>query len=263
MLRRNFRKNKLVKKPKRVFKKKRGVKKSSVVQIVNRVLSRKAETKLKTVKLFLNANVNGGGVNNQATGFGLCVNNLLSSMALDQGVEQEQRIGNKISNCKLKIRGFARTLPIGATNPNVCPYELHMLLYKNKIDGVSNDIKSIKTLPGNNTGIIDGSVMNTCFPFNKDQYTILGQRTFRMNPVDLITAPSVGNVEARSTYYRRFQMNIPIKDVLLFRDGANLDPTNDYVGIGFYWINGDASDAVSAESRCDITADLQLSFKDL
>ena len=264
MLRRNFRKNKLVKKPKRVFKKKRGFKKTSIVRVINQVLSRKAETKIKTIKLHSGTAVPGGGLGNSGSGFGLNVNNVLSSMVLDQGVEQEQRVGNKITNAKLRMRGFARTLPISATNANTSPYELHMIIYKNKIDGSANDVNNIKQLPNNNTGNIDGSVMNTCFPYNKDQYTILGQRVFRLNQIDLVTAPQVGNIESRSTYYRRFSVDIPIKNTLLFRDGAvNTDPMNDYVGVGFYWINGDASSAASAEARCEITADLQLSFKDL
>lgn len=266
MLRRNFRKNKLVKKPKRVYKKNRGYKKTNVLQIVNRVLNRKAETKLKTVKLFGDTAVNGGGVDNASTGFGLCVNNLLDSIQLTQGIEQEDRIGNKISNAKLVLRGFARSLPLGPSNPNVCPYELHMIVYKNKIDGIKNDIQYIKSLPNNTVGLIDGSVMNTCFPYNTDAYKILVRKTFRLNPIDLITAPSVGNQESRATYYRRFQVNIPIKDVLHYQDlnpVPILAPTNEYVGVGFYWINGDATDAVAAEARVAITADLQLSFKDM
>jgi len=256
-------KNMLVTKKPMGYKKRATRSKISLASEINAVINRKAETKMKTIKLHTGTAVPGGGLGNSGSGFGLNVNNLLSVMALDQGIEQEQRIGNKVTNAKLLIRGFAQTLTVSPSNPNTCPYELHMLIYKNKIDGFNNDIQNIKQLPGNNTGNIDGSVMNTCFPYNRDSYTILGERIFRFNQIDLVTAPSLSNQESRATYYRRFTVNIPIKSTLLFRDGAvNTDPTNEYVGVGFYWINGDASNAPSAESRCAITCDAQLSFKD-
>ena len=261
-----FRKNKgaqkAPKKMRRVGRKKTYAKKTSMVKAVKQVLSRQAETKRKIVAIAPAASaIYGGGLGNFGTAIGYHVPNVLSSIALAQGTEQEERIGNSVSSAKLSLRGLITTLPISATNPYTSPYELHMVVFKKKNDP-TGDTSNILSLPGNITAAVDGSVIRTIYPFNKDAYTIYAHKVFHMNPRDYVAAPSIGNNENRAVNYRRFNVSVPIKDKLLFPDNVSA-PSNDWCSVGFYYINGDGSTTIAAATRSALWLEASLTYKDL
>lgn len=142
------------------------------------VLNAQAETKQKIVPIFNNANIYGNGLNGGAAAGGASNPNILGQIALSQGTNQEERNGNSISNASLTLRGFVESSNYNATtNANQFPYECHVVFFKNK-GGVANEsnlnfpFQQLKSLPGNIMSPVDGTVMNSLYPYNKDLYTI-------------------------------------------------------------------------------------------
>ena len=99
---------------------------------VKRIIAGEAETKEKVVNIFNQSSILGTGLKDDLT-LGLFQANLLDTMAIAQGTEQEERNGNKITECKLRVRGVIQSLPYDSTtNANLLPYEVHMVAYKQK-----------------------------------------------------------------------------------------------------------------------------------
>lgn len=223
------------------------------------VVHKQAETKQKVISLFDNTNIQGSGL---FAGNGVQVNNILSSMTIMQGLEQEQRQGNEISNCKLRVRGILESLPYDATsNQSTYGYEIHMVVFKKK-DDPSNSNAFLKTAPGNLTTPCDGSLINTMYPYNKDLYVIKKVKVFRMNPVINVTTTNQLVSQPNTYTFKRFYCDIPIAKKLKFNDSLT-DPTNDWVSIGFYVVNADGTtQAGTSTSRAQISMDAMLTYDD-
>jgi hypothetical protein len=245
---------KMVKKPSTTFNKR-------VLQVVDRT----RETKMKIFDCFTSEEIHGFGMKTQgSTVQGIKINNLLSKAALAQGTEQEQRIGNEVSNARLKLRGFIHSNTYdSATNNSTLPFEVHMVVYKRK-KSIDNTFDIIKSLPSNSTGEIDGTLMNTLYPFNKDSYIIKKHRVFRMRP--LSHEDSTGPINPQSSnapMFQRFIQEINISNKLMYSDTLTV-PSNDWVGVLFYCINGDGESGGSASGqiRAKVTMDAVLTYKD-
>ena len=232
---------------------------------VRKVIRGEAETKMKIVNVFDDATITGTGLHNGTTYLGRSQFNVLSVLGIAQGTEQEQREGNKIEDCKLTVRGFVRSRPYKADgNSSVEPFEVHMIAYKLKKD-IANEPRNIKSLPGNQTGDVDGTVINSLYPYNKDQYIMRKIRTFKMRPLYAPVAgsnPEINPQSSNAPAYHRFVETIDIHKDLKFNDGSN-DPANDWVGISFFVINGDAQTLSATEARASITMDAVLRYKDI
>ncbi len=220
------------------------------------IVHKQAETKQKVIQLYNNTNLPGAGL---FSANGLQVNNILSSMSIAQGLEQEQRQGNEISNCKLRVRGLVETLPYDVnTNPSYYNYEIHMVVFKKKDDPTGNNL-FLKTAPGNLTTSCDGTLINTMYPYNKDLYTIKKVKVFRMLP---FVPATITSLSQPNTYlFKRFYCDIPIAKKLKYNDSLT-DPTNDWCSIAFYVVNADGTIPSPPQTRAQITMDATLTYDD-
>lgn len=266
---------------KKAISKKRPAYKATFNKRVLAIVKRQSETKLRVVKVYDKQSVHGSGLATTTyTGMttpitpvapGLAKKNLLEFINLDQGTEQEQRIGNSITDAKLRIRGFIQSAVYNSnTNASLLPFEVHMLVYKRKRD-YTNPYDILKAYPNNVTGQISSDIITTLYPWNKDSYHIIKHRVFRMRPLqhEIAVNTTTGIVNPQNSDalpFQRFICNIPIRKVLKFSDGLDF-PSNDWVGVLFYVINGDGSIVANPttntwDQRALVSMDAVLTFKD-
>jgi hypothetical protein len=233
---------------------------------VRNIVNGEAETKEKVVNIFNQSPVIGTGLTAGTTG--LYQANLLDTLQVAQGTEQEQRNGNKISDARLRVRGVIQSLPYdGTNNDNLLPYEVHMVAYKEKKTIVNNP-SAMKQLPNNITGDVDGTLINSCYPYNKDTFIFRKIKTFRLRPIaGEYPAAGGGNQlintqTSNAPMFIRFHETIDIHKELKYQDAATV-PSNDWVGVAFYVINGDGATMLPPKSRCKITMDAVLRYKDI
>jgi hypothetical protein len=246
------------------------------------VINRNIETKQKVINIYENAQIYGCGLLRPADASivadpGLFRDNILADLHLQRGATQEQMLGNKIENCKLTIRGFVKSNEWHVDHNNsTLPFEVHMLAFKRK-KSMDNHIDIIKQLPGNQTGPIDASIINSVYPFNKDSYVIKCHRVFRLRPLRLIShtsgVPAAGDVainsqQSNAPMFQRFYQTIPISKMLNYSDGITA-PSNDWLGLAFYVVNADgtlltygAGAGKAYQYRSAITLDAVLTWKD-
>lgn len=262
---------------KRPFRPRRAIKKKTTTKMVKRpsttfnkrvlqVVDRTRETKMKIVSVFNENNITGFGMTTVgSTAQGLNNKNILSAIALAQGTNQEQRVGNEVGSCKLRLRGFVQSNPYeSSNNTSTLPFEVHMLVYKRK-KSMDNTYDIIKSLPNNSTGEIDNTIINTLYPFNKDSYIIKKHRVFRLRPL-VHQVSEVGHINPQSSnapMFQRFIQDINISNKLLYSDDLT-HPSNDWVGILFYCVNPDGSSMTSTQAiyRAKVTMDAVLTYKD-
>lgn len=239
---------------------------------VRKVIAGEAETKMKVVNIFNQSGVTHVGLSQAAPVAGLINHNILETLAIDQGAEQEQREGNKISECRLTVRGVIASQS-STDNPATAlnnPFEVHMVFFKEKKD-IGNSVQMLKVLPNNNTGPIDGSLINSVYPYNKDRYIIRKVKVFRLRPVPGTATvlpggdqPTLNTQLSNAPFFHRFVETIDIHKDLKFNDQATV-PTNDWVGVGFFVINADGSTTlpVVGQARAEVTMDAVLRYKDM
>lgn len=246
--------------------------KMSFNERVRKVIAGEAETKMKVVNVFNQSGINAVGLSQAAPLAGLINHNILETLAIDQGAEQEQREGNKISECKLTVRGVV-TSKSSTDNQNTTlqnPYEVHMVFFKEKKD-IANSVQMLKVLPANNTGPVDGSLINSVYPYNKDRYIIRKIKVFRMRPLPATSGivpggdqPSLNTQLSNAPFFHRFVETIDIHQDLKYNDQAT-SPTNDWCGVGFFVINADGNTVTPAvgNARAEVTMDAVLRYKDM
>ena len=236
------------------------------------IVNRGRERKCKVYNLIVDQNVKGTGMAYYGS-LGLhkgLFANVLQLSAIAQGPAQDQRIGNQIGNCRLNIRGFVRTNPFSDTNNySTLPYELHILLYKNKFSN-SNSFLDLKQEINNVVGVVTGDAMNTLRPWNRDKHIIKKHITLKLSPQPAIDVHTLSeNQDATminpntSTYptFRRFSANIPIAKVLKYQDQNNV-PTNDWLGLAIYCVAGDGIETSQDIEKCKVSVDAYLTYED-
>jgi len=241
-------------------------------QRVRKVLAADSETKMKIQNVFNEANIIGEGLVDMGPfspiPTGLTDSNLLQTIGVQQGSEQEERQGNKISNCRLTLRGVIQGLEYDSTtNTNNYPYEVHMVFYKEK-KSINNDRFQLKSLPNNQTGEITGQLMNSVYPYNKDKYIIRKVRVFRLRPLGEISPSTtlesyVNNQWSNAPAFHRFVETIDIHKDLRYNDNSTV-PANDWCAVSFFVINGNGQlSGPMPGSRAKVTMDAVLTFKDM
>lgn len=199
------------------------------------------------------------------TTHGICYQNLFNTMLLNRGDEQGEFNGNKISDVKLNISGVAISQPYNSsTNSSVMPFEVWFVFYKNR-DGVQANGKpnDMKQYPNNQVGDIH-DIFTTTYPWNKDQFIIKGVKRFKLraNPQDTDqNNVYLNSVTSNAPIFRRFNYQVPVAKVLKYGDGENI-PTNDYISLGIYVMNGDGENLPPAQARCKIMGSMTMSYTD-
>jgi hypothetical protein len=72
------------------------------------------------------------------------------------------------------------------------PFELHMVLYKYKQSNVYAD-NTLKIYPGNTTGPIDSTIINSLYPYNRDQYQIKKVKIFKLKSASVAITGGISN----------------------------------------------------------------------
>lgn len=213
---------------------------------VQRVLKSQIETKMKVWNICNNTSTIGTGLvkGTPSVQRGIQFYNILGEAAgggmnMIRGLTQETFLGNKIENCKLRVRGLVKTLPWNSsTNPAQNGYEITLLFYKNK-DTKAADPNNLKQYP-NNTNDKISSVEATLYPWNRSQYVIKKVHTMRMRSLERDTSQEDAIINPQSSTgpaYRRFSFSVPIAKTLVIPDLDNA-PGNDWCGLGIYITNG-------------------------
>ena len=234
---------------------------------VRKVIKGEAETKEKVVNIFNQSAIHGIGLDKTTTPpMGLTQTNILDVLSITQGSEQEEREGNKINDCRLRLRGFIQSNAYSATNTSEFPYEVHMVFFKEK-KSILNDNSQLKQLPNNATGIVDGTVLNSLYPYNKDKYLIRKVKVFKMRPLahlrnDAGITSALNSQQSNAPAFRRFVETIDIHKELKYNDQSDV-PANDWLGVSFFVINGDNSNLAATQVRALATMDAVLRYKDL
>lgn len=231
------------------------------------VVRRAAEKKIKVFSIDNGAGILGSGLPGASgSGAGAVFPTILATAALAQGVEQEQRIGNTITNARLVIRGVVTSMPWDTNlNSNTSVFETHMVVFKNKKDPVTNAIGNIKQLPGNATGTVDGTLINTMYPYNRDLYKIQAVKKFNMciNPNSAYnTGEAMAGNQGWGKVMHRFVVDCGISKTLKWQDGGSA-PTNDWVGVAFFNINTDGSIIPTTQIRSVAVVDGILTYYDM
>lgn len=242
------------------------------------------ETKLKQVNIIENQGIQGNGLDydfatNSYLGGGGLANVLAQAALLDSGSTEFQRIGNEISPVSLTLKGFVRCMPYDdITNSNRTPFDLYMVIYKKRDEpeGVTDKLSSYND---GTKGKINGSIVTTVLnPFNRDNYVIKKLIKFPMKAQPLINANAITNPATNPTienpetgglstrdYFKTFNVKVPVKKVLKYNSQNQGAPVNDWFGIGFYYINGDATATTAspaAQIRAQVTVQSTLRYKD-
>jgi len=215
----------------------------------------------------------GFGLQTTATGSsttrGALFLNVFNQMPLVRGTTQEQFSGNEISDVKMRFSGMIVSNPYDASSNNsTMPFEVWAITYKvkpafsNPTQGVPNDIK---VYPGNVTGRITGQPFTTSYPWNRDGYTIKSVKKYllRARPKDTNSDDQIENPQT-SDYpaFKRISFDLPVAKTLKYNDGQN-SPSNDYLSLGFYCINGSGTDPGDANQlRCTIYGAITISWVD-
>ena len=245
---------------------------------VRTVLYKEAETKLKVVTFMDREAIKGGGLQTEATGKtldGKNIPNLWGAnldipgkdfFALTRGTEQEQFVGNQISDPVINFRGFVTSLPYNATtNNSVLPYEFHILVYKNKLTPAVGNPNGILSGPNNAVYRINGRADDSMFAWNRDGYIIKKHMVLRMRPrMKTLSSDSAQNSDlSNAPVFRRFGFRVKLKKVLKFPDGQTYpDDPDGNVSIGMYIIDGSGDVIADTQRRCSVSLVAALRFKD-
>lgn len=196
---------------------------------------------------------------------GIHVSNVFEHCKLTRGDKQDQFSGNKISEVKLNFSGVAISLPYESdTNNSTMPFEVWFVFYKNKAGVMAKgNPNGLKSYPADTKGAIK-ELFTSCYPWNREDYTIKGVKKFSLRAMP--KAYTNGNTfENQQTsnfpIFRRFNYSLPVAKMLKYADSEDM-PSNDYLSMGIYIMNGDGSDLPPAQVRCEIQGSYYFSFTD-
>ena len=108
-----------------------------------------------------------------------------TNITVAQGTAQNQRIGRKIENCSLWFKGCVQAaFHNEATNTNQYPFDVYMLVYRDKLAPNTNVPDYLKMNDSGNSTHITGTPLNFMLPWNKARYVIYSnKRIARFKPM--------------------------------------------------------------------------------
>jgi len=256
----------------------------ALTNAIQTITFKNQETKMKQHNLILDQPIKGNGLDYDFTtdsynGGGGYANVLSQAANLAAGAAENQRIGNEITPMSLTLKGFIKCLPFHAsTNSNRTPFDVYMVVYKkkNEPEGATDKIVSYSNgTKGKITGSINTTVLS---PWNRDNYVIKKVVKFPMKAQPFINTNTVtattdstienpeGSLSSTRDYFRTFSVPVKLsKKTLRYNNDSLGVPTNDWVGVGFYYINGDATAQTASSAsqiRAEVTVQSILRYKD-
>lgn len=237
---------------------------------VRRAIRPLTETKFKVFHVFgaEGTAIPGAGLNApQQDHSGLKVSNILSHsfLNIEQGTGTNERIGNKISNCKLKLRGYVLANQQSAID---LPFYVHVLAYKKKNDPSGDNTELICT-PNMHVGGISHELRDQLMPWNKAAYEIKVHRVFKLRPpptnsgdTDVFFNPQTSN----DPICRKFNIDLPIASMLKYDNQSSQagaqTPNNDWLCVSAYVNLADGAALSHNQSAAKIYADATFRFTD-
>lgn len=229
---------------------------------VKQIVRRNEETKFFTGSVAYKQSILGSGFNTTSN-FGF--NSSFSIVpTIQQGVGQQQRIGNRITTPGyITLRGHVIALPTSTTsNPyNNIPFYVKIVVWRQRqsLTTVSNTaILDNGISAGGND--FDGTLDDMMVPFNYDRFEIAATRTFVLQPNATIGTYSAENL-SKYPMHKFLKMRVKVPKTLMYNDNSN-DPTNSrwYVSAGIANFNGDL--AINTIARAQITLDCTMKYTD-
>lgn len=229
---------------------------------VKRMVKGNTEIKFHTAALASSNNILGSGFNTTSNYGYTCPSSIIPS--IQQGVGQQQRVGNKIRPVgKLLIKGYVLATPVTTTNNAYIntPFTVRVVVWRQKQNytAISNTaiLDSGVTGSGND---FDGTLYDLMTPFNKDKFDIGAVRTFQLQPNYSVGVTPQENL-SKYPVNKFFKMYVKLPKTLLYND-TGLDPQNArwYISVGIVQSTG----AVIANTnvRATVTADSILYYSD-
>lgn len=174
---------------------------------------------------------------------------------MSQGPANTQRIGDKVSPVSLKVSGATSINDIGLGFIDV-PITVKVMCLQAK--GIRDSNLVVANAPLNNlldnggTTSWDGSTANSLFKINRDLFTVLGSRTFKL-----------GDTTAENTrcMSKRWSMNIKCPQTLKYGNGA-LYPDNFAPFFVLGWCRDDGTTPGPVQLWVVNTANVFFQYKD-
>lgn len=229
---------------------------------VSSLVAKNEETKFFTNSIAYKQSITGSGFNTTGPLGYNTASNIIP--IIQQGVGQQQRVGNRITTKGyFMIRGHVLALPTSAaSNPySNMPFYVRIVVWRQKPSMTT--VSNTEILDDGNTsgGVpFDGSLDDLMIPFNKDKFQIGGVRTFMLQPNASTGTYSNENL-SKYPVSRFFKMSVKLPKTLSYNDTSN-DATNCrwYFSAGV--VNADGQLAISSIVRAQITAEAVLHYKD-
>lgn len=229
--------------------------------IVKRIVKKEEEVKHFTNPIWYKQNIFGTGFNT-TTGLGITT---ISSIlpVIQQGVGQQQRIGNRIRPVAFVVRGHVVANPVTTTNnPYInVPFYVRICVWRQKqsMTTVSNTqfLDDGITNGGND---FDGTLDDLMVPFNKDRFDIPVVRQFMLQPCNSQVGLTPETL-SKFPVSRMFKFRVPLPKSLIYNDTAQ-DPSNCkwYMSAGI--VNADGTLATTSVARAAITSVAVLKYTD-
>jgi hypothetical protein len=264
----------LPKKPKRSSVTRKAVKAASTKTFntkVNKALTQLnvIERKQKTI-VFPTSSTRGTGYETTDSSVpsvvrGLFVSNVFEHCQLTRGDQQDQFTGNKISNVRLRFSGVAVSNAYDSTNNNsTAPMEVWFVFYKNKAGLLAKgNPNGLKSYPNDTKGKVK-EIFTSTYPWNREEYTIKGVKKFKLrarpkedNDDDTVINGQTSNAPT----FHRFSYNLPVAKMLKYGD-SDTKPSNDYLSMGIYIMDGYGVTLDPAQQRCAIYGSYTFSYTD-
>jgi hypothetical protein len=239
-------------------------------------LNKQLETKKKTIILggatsVSPLNIKAAGLAD--TGYGVHIGNVWSTnnFQLDQGTGQNQHIGRTVSNCRLFLKCCIQaTFHNEATNISQWPFDVYIIVFKDKLAPNTNVPDALKVEPSGVTSNITGAPLNLMLPFNKARYTIyMNKRIARFKPMPIDRAavldstlqnPTIGSTN--NAAFKYFSCKLPCPKTLDFKASGSSQIVNGHLGVGWYIINGDGVGLGATQVRATVYPEVTLYYKD-
>lgn len=208
------------------------------------------------------------------SGYGVHVGNLwnVNNLTIDQGTGQNQHIGRSISNCRLFLKCCVQaTFHNEATNYGQFPFDVYLIVYKDKLSPNTNVPDELKITATGITSKITGAALNQMLPFNTSRYTVYSNKRvarFKPMPIDRVQGavdtvlqnPTIGS--SSNTAFKYFSCRLPCPKTLHFKANGSALVTNAHLGIGWYIVDGSGVAIGSSQIRATVFPTCTLYYKD-
>lgn len=224
-----------------------------IKKYVKQAIAKEDENKFFTSDIAIKQAILGTGFNTTGAFGWNSLNNIIP--VIQQGVGQQQRVGNKIRPTSFVVRGHVLALPVNSTTNNFpnMPFYVRICVWRQKqsMTTISNtQILDNGVSAGGND--FDGTLDDLLVPYNKDRFEIGVSRQFVLQPNASAGTASSENL-SKYPVSKMFKFKVPIPKTFMYNDAA-LDPSNCrwYMSAGI--VNHDGTLSVTTNSRAQITA---------